>query len=116
MESTLPTLNPIALSPGQMFRQRLKRRRMAMVGGAILVGLYLVALFAGFVAPYNYDRLDRDRFFHPPIWPRLQGFHLVVPRYEQQPGNFIYHPVADDVKPIHFFVSAEKYKLFGLIP
>jgi peptide/nickel transport system permease protein len=116
MESTAPTLNPVALSPGQMFWQRLKRRRIAMVGGAILIVLYLVALFAGFVAPYNSDRLDRDRFFHPPIWPCLQGFHLVVPRYEQLPGNFVYRPVADDVKPLHFFIPGEKYKLFGLIP
>jgi peptide/nickel transport system permease protein len=99
-----------------MFWQRLKRRRIALVGGAILIVLYLVALFAGFVAPYNSDRLDRDRFFHPPIWPCLQGFHLVVPRYEQLPGNFVYRPVADDVKPLHFFIPGEKYKLFGLIP
>ena len=116
METTTPNLNPIALSPGQIFWLRLKRRRIAMVGGAILIGLYLIALFAGFVAPYSHDRLDRDRFFHPPTWPKLAGFRFVVPRYEQQPGNFIYHPVADDVKPVHLFVRGEKYKLFGLIP
>ena len=106
----------LALSPGQMFRQRLKRRRIAMVGGAILIGLYLVALFAGFVAPYNYDRLDRDRFFHPPIWPRVQHFRLVVPRYEQLSGDFVYRAVIDDTKPIRFFIRGDKYKLFGLIP
>ena len=87
-----------------------------MAGGVILIVLYLVAIFAGFVAPYSYDRQDRDRFFHPPTSPRLSGFRLVVPRYEQLPGAFVYRAVADDTKPIHFFVHGGEYKLFGLIP
>ena len=61
-----------------------------MVGGGILILLYLVALFAGFVAPYSYDRIDDNSFFHPPIWPRLNGFHFVVPRYEPLHGAFDY--------------------------
>jgi peptide/nickel transport system permease protein len=94
----------------------LKRRRIAMIGGAVLVFLYSVALFAGFISPYDYQRQDRDRFFHPPIWPKLEGFHLVVPRYEQVSGDFVYRPVPGDTKPLHFFVRGDKYKLLGLIP
>lgn len=87
-----------------------------MVGGVILIVLYLVALFAGFVAPYHYERMDRDRYFHPPIWPKLSGFRLVVPRYEQLPGDFVYREVPDDIQPVHFFVHGDKYPLFGFIP
>ena len=87
-----------------------------MAGGVILIFLYLVALFAGFVAPYSYDRLDTNYSFHPPLLPRLQGLHLVVPRYEQGGGVFAYHIVENDAKPLHFFVHGDKYKLFGLIP
>jgi ABC-type dipeptide/oligopeptide/nickel transport system permease subunit len=94
----------------------LKQRRVATVGGVILVILYLMALFAGFVAPYSYDRQDRDRFFHPPTWPRFSGFHLVVPRYEQLPGSFNYRAVPNDTQPVRFFVRGDKYKLFGMIP
>jgi peptide/nickel transport system permease protein len=104
------------LSPWQLFWRRLKQRRIAMVGGVILVVLYFVALLAGFIAPYSFQRQDRDRFFHPPIWPKLEGFHLVVPRYEQGGAVFAYHIVANDSKPLHFFVHGDKYKLFGLIP
>ena len=104
------------LSPWQLFRQRLRRRKIAMAGGAILVFLYAVALFAGFIAPYNYQRQDRDRFFHPPIWPRLQGLHLVVPRYEAGNGTFVYRCVPNDTAPLHFFIRGDKYNLFGLIP
>jgi peptide/nickel transport system permease protein len=106
----------LALSPWQLFWQRLKRRRIALVGGAVLIFLYLVAIFAGFISPYDYQRLDRDRFFHPPIWPKLEHFHLVVPRYEQLPGDFVYRQVPGDTSPLHFFVHGDKYKLLGFIP
>ena len=119
MSETVPTKNPTAeqpLSPWQLFRRRLKQRRIAMVGGVILIVLYLMALLAGFVAPYSYDHLDTNYSFHPPILPQLQNFRLVVLRYEQGAAIFSYHAIAGDSKPIHFFVHGAKYKLFGLIP
>jgi len=119
MNETAPNRNrdiEQPLSPWQLFWRRLKSRRIAMAGGVILIFLYLVALLAGFVAPYSYDRLDTNFSFHPPIWPRLQGAHLVVPRYEQGGAVFSYHLIENDSKPLHFFVHGDKYKLFGLIP
>jgi len=119
METTAPISTAekqIALSPWQLFWQRLKRRKIAMFGGVVLISLYLVAIFAGFISPYDYERQDRDRFFHPPIWPKLSGFHLVVPRYEQLPGDFVYRAVPNNSKPLHFFIRGDEYKLFGLIP
>jgi peptide/nickel transport system permease protein len=106
----------VALSPWQIFWQRLKRRRIAMFGGAVLIFLYTVAIFAGFISPYSYQRQDHDRFFHPPIWPKFENFHVVVPRYEQLSGDFVYRAVPGDTKPLHFFAHGDKYKLFGLIP
>jgi peptide/nickel transport system permease protein len=87
-----------------------------MLGGVILIFLYLVALFAGFVAPYGYNHLDTDNSFHQPIWPRLSGLQLVVPRYEPVPGDFVYREVPNDAKPLHLFIHGDQYKLFGLIP
>jgi len=119
METDAPisTAKPkLALSPWQLFRQRLKRRKIAMLGGVILIFLYLVALFAGFVAPYGYNHLDTDNSFHQPIWPRLSGLHLVVPCYESAPGDFVYREVPNDTKPLHLFIRGDQYKLFGLIP
>jgi len=104
------------LSPWQLFWQRLKRRKIAMAGGGILIVLYLIALFAGFIAPYRYDDLNTDYSFHPPIWPKLQGFHFVVPRYEPGNGTFAYRLVPNDTVPLHFFIRGDPYKLFGLIP
>ena len=104
------------LSPWQIFRRRLRQQRIAIVGGVILIFLYVVAILSGFIAPYGHERQDRDRFFHPPTKLRLQGLRLAVPRYEQLEGQFKYRPVEGDTKPIRLFVRGEKYKLLGLIP
>jgi peptide/nickel transport system permease protein len=106
----------LALSPWQLFWQRLKRRKIAMTGGVILIFLYLVSLFAGFIAPYNYDHLNTNYSFHRPLWPKLSGVHAIISRSESVTGNFIYQEVPNDTKPLHFFVRGDKYKLFGFIP
>ena len=119
METTAPISTIEAktpLSPWQLFWRRLKQRRIAMVGGVILILLYFVALLAGFIAPYSYQRQDRDRFFHPPIWPRIEGLHLAVPRYAPGDETFVYHLVPNDTQPLHFFIHGDEYKLFGVIP
>lgn len=87
-----------------------------MAGGVTLIILYTVALFAGFIAPENYNHLDTDNAFHPPAWPRFQGFHLVVPRTEQGNGVFSYRTVPNDTRPLRFFIHGDSYKLFGFIP
>ena len=104
------------LSPWRLFWQRLRRRRIAMAGGVILIFLYAVAIFAGFIAPYGSDRISHNSFFHPPTWPRLEGFHLVVPRSVQLPGDFVYTVNRADAKPLQLFVRGDEYELFGVIP
>ena len=104
------------LSPWRLFWQRLRRRRIAMAGGVILIFLYAVAIFAGFIAPYGSDRISHNSFFHPPTWPRLEGFHLVAPRSVQLPGDFVYTVNRADAKPLQFFVRGDEYELFGVIP
>ena len=102
-------------SPWRIFWNRLRHQRVALIGGAILIFLYLVALFAGFISPYGYERQDRDRFFHPPMRLRFQG-GLAVQDYEPSPGSSKYHPVNGQTTTLHFFVRGEKYNLFGFIP
>jgi peptide/nickel transport system permease protein len=119
METAAPILNveaQIALSPWQIFWRRLKRRKIAMTGGVILIFLYLVSLFAGFIAPLSYDDLDTNNSFHKPVWPKLSGFHFVVARSESEPGDFVYQEISTDTKPLQFFIRGDKYKLFGFIP
>ncbi|HEY1662668.1 MAG TPA: ABC transporter permease [Verrucomicrobiae bacterium] len=104
------------LSPWRLFWLRLKRKKIAMTGGVILIFLYTVSLFAGFIAPYDYHHNDTDNSFHPPNWPHLQQFHLVVERYESSGDDFNYHVIPGDTRPLHFFTHGDSYKLFGFIP
>jgi peptide/nickel transport system permease protein len=105
------------LSPWQIFWRRLKRQRMAVFGGAVLVVLYALAILAGFIAPYHYERQDRDRFFHSPTKIVFEDGWFAVPRYQQaDDGQFKYTPVAGDTRPLRLFVPGEKHKLLGLIP
>src|ERR1043166_6962759 len=53
-------------SPGWLFWRQLRRSPLGVAGGALLVLLYGMALFAPFLAPYAESDIDRDRFFHPP--------------------------------------------------
>ena len=87
-----------------------------MFGGVILVVLYFLALFAGFIAPYGYDQVDKNRFFHPPVRPHWEGLHLVMARDEPLPGNNVYRSVPNDVKPVRWFVHGDKYLWLGLVP
>jgi peptide/nickel transport system permease protein len=57
---------PKAWSPAGDFWRHLRRSPLAVAGGALLAVLYLLALFAPFLAPYAESDIDRDRFFHPP--------------------------------------------------
>ena len=87
-----------------------------MTGGVILIVLYTIAIFAGFISPFHYEQIHDNAFFHPPAWPRFQGFHLVVSRSQQMPGDFVYKEVSDDTKPLHFFIRGSEYKLLGIGP
>lgn len=107
---------PESLSPGQIFWRRLRRRRMAMAGGIILILLYGIALLAGFFAPHHYETQDRDRFFHPPTMPRLQGLHWVVPAYSVSETGFEYTRDPKRDARLAFWVTGAQYKLLGLFP
>src|SRR5581483_1210308 len=92
----LPAAAPAIASPWRIFWQRLRRQKIALAGGIILVILYVIAFFASFIAPYNYERQDRDLIFIGPMLPRVVGGHLAVQRYEQSTGLFKYAPIGGE--------------------
>ena len=103
-------------SPWRIFWQRLRRQRIAMAGGAILIVLYLAMLLAEFIAPYTDEWYNRDCLFHPPTALTFAGWRPAVKVYEAAPGFSKYQAVRGKAVPIRLFVRGEKYKLLGLIP
>jgi peptide/nickel transport system permease protein len=120
---TVPQVEPKAFavpsstetaSPGRLFWRRLKRQRIAIIGAVLLLVLYTFSVLAGFIAPYHYERQDRDRFFHPPVRLGFDGLRLVVNRYEQVGRELKYKIISSDQKPLRFFVKGDKYNFLGL--
>ncbi len=60
---------PPALSPGREAWRRLRRNPVAVVCGLYIVGIVLVALFAGTISPYAYDYGDTRPYASLPAPP-----------------------------------------------
>ncbi|MBD0327545.1 MAG: ABC transporter permease [Pyrinomonadaceae bacterium] len=103
-------------------RARFIRRKSRLVIGAfIVVSFYLVAVFADFLAPYDYRSQSRSEQLAPPTaihfrdasgaWhfrPFIHSRRLVdslEQRYEEQPTRAF---------PLTFFARGHAYKLFGV--
>lgn len=113
----------LARTPLQLAWRQLRRHRIAMVGGVILVILYALALFADFISPYSLDFTDRMKFYHPLVVPRLvdaEGRWSLRPFvYDTalvDPGLRIFKEDTTRKYPVKFFVRGEPYKLFWTIP
>ena len=92
---------------------------------ALIAGLHLVLLFAGFFAPYDPTTQNRDLPYAPPTrlhFKDSSGFHFrpfVCARTNvlgDQPDSYQedYKEDRSHEYPLHFFVSGTSYKLFGI--
>jgi peptide/nickel transport system permease protein len=88
---TIPTkfdgLSPEAKGRASIIWQQFSRSRVTLVGGVILIFLYLTAIFAGFLAPYGLNEYSRrpNYSFHPP-----SEIHWVDPDTSRLTRPFIY--------------------------
>ena len=106
----------------QLIWLRFTHNRAALVGGTIILIMYLTALFGGFVAPYDADQRFDSAINTPPqpiylvddgkVYPHVLGLKGVIDRetlrrtYEPDPYTKI---------PVSFFVKGTPYNLFGFI-
>ncbi|HHY53970.1 MAG TPA: ABC transporter permease [Chloroflexi bacterium] len=112
-------------SYGELVWRKFRRSKVAIVGGLIVLALFIMAIFADFFSPYDPVALNMRDAFTPPT-----RIHFIdsAGKFHFQP--FVYKRVqklnadmtstwVDDVTvryPINFFVRSWEYKLFGLIP
>ncbi|AHF85333.1 peptide ABC transporter permease [Rhizobium leguminosarum bv. trifolii WSM1689] len=122
------TVSTAAIGPWRLVAGKLVRQKVAMVAGAIILFLYLVGLFAEFLAP-ALPMTSRPQYTYAPP----QGFSFFVEKPDGS-SEFNFHVkgykveidkvalrrtfVVDDTKvvPIGFFVKGAAYDLWGLIP
>jgi peptide/nickel transport system permease protein len=63
-----PRVSPAATAPSRsrLAFQRFRRQRLALVGLAVVAGLFALAYLSPFIAPWQYDELDTTAFLTPP--------------------------------------------------
>jgi peptide/nickel transport system permease protein len=102
---------------------RFVRNRAALVGGAVVVALYVVAALANFVAPYDADqRFDTAIYVGPQsiylvddgkIYPHVLGLTLTT---DPETLRRTYAPDPTQKIPVHLLARGTPYRLLGLIP
>ncbi len=103
--------------------ERFFKHKLGVAGLVVLGIFYLMALFADFIAPYNFTQTHRNFVYAPPtkvrwISPEGQwvGPHIYGMRRSRDPVTFELKYVEDPstVIPIKFFVRGEKYRFLGI--
>ena len=105
---------------------RFRKHRVAMISAVVVLSVYLVALFAEFLAPFPTDMYNSRYTFAPPqrvhlflstdeglqFKPHVNGFDVEIDPVALR-RTFVIDP--DVVYPIGFFVEGFSYRLLGLI-
>ncbi len=113
------------LSVRRMMWLRFKKSRLALIGGTVLIFMYLMALFAPFLAPYGV-RTTHDAFASSPphglhFFDAEGNFHIRPFVYGLEPSinpTTYRKEYTDDTSiryPLKFFTKGVPIKLFGLI-
>ncbi|WP_407541794.1 ABC transporter permease (plasmid) [Deinococcus radiomollis] len=102
--------------------RRYRKSRLGVLGGWVLVVLYLSALFAGFLSPYDITAQHQGHEYQPPTrlhivangrltWPFLYGT-----KETRDPVTFARKTAEDPTRrlPISLFVRGEPYRFFGV--
>jgi peptide/nickel transport system permease protein len=109
-------------SQWQLMWWKFRKHRLAMLGAAIVLLFYFVALFADFFAPVTTDYYIADYAFAPPqsinlfhdgqFDPYVNGY-----KFERDPKSFkkIWSLDPESHIPIGLFVQGAPYKLLGII-
>lgn len=118
--------NIVVASQWRLIWWKFRKHRLAMLGGVTTLLIYLVVLFAEFLAPFTPDEYASNYTYAPPqtlhlfedtgsgwrFYPHVNGYNVEID-YNAGRRNFVVDP---DVKhPVGFFVRGGPYKLLGLI-
>jgi len=109
----------------QLMLVKFKKHKLALVSLWLLLAMYIVAIFADFVAPYGINTRFPDLVYATPTRIHIRdvqgNYHapFIYPRVSQlDEKTYIYNFIDDTSQrvPIQFFMKGEPYKLLGLIP
>ncbi|MFW5786736.1 MAG: ABC transporter permease, partial [Halanaerobiales bacterium] len=97
--------------------RRLRRHKMAMIGGIVILIIYLLVIFAGFLGPYNQYYHFKSYFFHPPTRVRIFDEGQITRPYvygTERVGWAKYETIENEKYPIKFLHRGQEYKFLGI--
>jgi peptide/nickel transport system permease protein len=108
----------------QLVWWKLRRHRVAVASGFVLLALYAMIVFCEFLAPYGVDTRNVDFIYAPPMRVHLfDNGRLTAPfvlgydyRLDMNDLERIYTPDAKKRQTIRFFCRGTPYKFWGLVP
>jgi peptide/nickel transport system permease protein len=114
-------------SQWQLMWWRFRKHRLAMVGGVVTIAIYLVALFAEFLAPFDPEAYSARYTYAPP--QRLHFFDRTESGIVFRPHVYGYRVTLDEQAlrrtfaidestryDVRLLATGAPYRLFGLIP
>lgn len=108
----------------QIAWEQFRKHKAAVIGGNILIGMYIISIFAGFIAPYGMNEYSRSPSyaFHPPTkvhWDGLRPYvYLTESGRDPITRQRTYQEVPEQGKYyLNFFARRPEasYKILGLI-
>ncbi|HIT74333.1 MAG TPA: ABC transporter permease [Candidatus Avipropionibacterium avicola] len=111
------------LSQSRLIWRRFRKHKLAMLGLAVTTLLYVVVVFADFLAPYGSGDFNADYTYAPPQSLRLVdqngdwGLHVNPLTLEQDPDTLAltFSPDRTQKVDVGFFVKGREYQLLGFI-
>ncbi len=109
-----------ALSYRQLVWRRLRKSKLGMLGGGVLLLFYLIAICAEFFAPYDYatDNI-RLRYVPPqPLHITARGAYLLGLKQTRDPVTLeiVYREDPTRRFPVTLFHRGDPYRFLGVIP
>ena len=110
----------------QLMWWRFRKHRLAMASGVVVVLIYLVAAFAGFLAPATPDAFAADYTYAPPqrlrffvraadggrrFQPHVYGYKVEI---EPEALRRVFAPDAETVHRLRFLAEGPAYEILGL--
>lgn len=113
------TLTFDQLNQWQLMALRFRRHKLAVVGFFVLLGLYLAAILAEFVAPQDKSKRNLDYVYCPPqqiAFSFDKGLYAKGLRQTTDPVTLRkeYRSAPERDVPLGFFVRGDSYRFWGL--
>jgi len=100
--------------------RRFMQSKLSVAGGIVLIIMYLMAIFADFLAPNNYDDIDTNNSWSAPTNVSFAGggpgVCALKQTLDEKTFTWVYTQDCSTVTPIRFFVHGYTHSLLGLIP